>query len=160
MPYKDPHCLAAKESCSKSYKKWYNKRSNEYRLQRNANQRDYHRKNKEERNRKSKERNKKLNQKYRVQVLIHYGGDPPKCACCGESEFRFLTLDHINGGGSKQRREIFDGTKRKDRGGVPFYRWVKKNGFPEGFQVLCSNCNMAKGKSKKRFCPVHHPEEY
>lgn len=26
-----------------------------------------------------------------------------------------------------------------------FYRWIKKNGFPDSVQVLCWNCNCAKG---------------
>ena len=35
-------------------------------------------------------------------VFAIYGG---ACACCGEREFRFLTLDHIENNGSKLRRE-------------------------------------------------------
>jgi len=31
------------------------------------------------------------------------------------------------------------------------YSWLKKNNFPKGFQVLCMNCNFAKGKLGK--CP-------
>jgi hypothetical protein len=47
----------------------------------------------------------------------------------------FLCIDHINGGGSKHRRE----------GKFPsMYQWLKTHNFPEGFQVLCHNCNMAK----------------
>lgn len=73
-------------------------------------------------------------QKKRLLVLIHYGGNPPKCACCGESELDFLTVDHIYGGGSKIRRE----TKMY---GSSFYRWLIENNFPEGYRVLCCNCN-------------------
>jgi hypothetical protein len=89
-------------------------------------------------------------------ILKHYGGDPPKCACCGEAHIEFLTIDHIQGAGNKQRRELFGGTGGGDR----FYSWLIKNNFPDGFQVLCRNCNGAKEKDEKRFCPVHHPEEY
>jgi hypothetical protein len=28
--------------------------------------------------------------------------------------------------------------------GYGFYTWLKKNGFPEGLQVLCMNCNWVK----------------
>ena len=89
----------------------------------------------------------------RFQVLTHYGGNPPKCACCGEDHIEFLEIDHIYGGGRKHRRKV-----RKKCGN--FYRWIIKNGFPEGFQVLCANCNRAKREYNKRFCPVHHPELY
>jgi hypothetical protein len=31
------------------------------------------------------------------------------------------------------------------------YRWLAKKNFPEGFQVLCANCNVA--KSQNGVCP-------
>jgi hypothetical protein len=67
-------------------------------------------------------------------VFDHYGR---KCTCCGETEEIFLTIDHINGGGSKQRKELGGSGNR-------FYEWLVNNNFPEGFQVLCRNCNWAK----------------
>jgi coproporphyrinogen III oxidase len=74
-------------------------------------------------------------------VVDHYGG---RCACCGEATREFLEIDHINGGGNKHRREI-------KCFGNKFYDWLIKNDFPEGFQVLCSNCNMSKGRYG--YCP-------
>ena len=74
----------------------------------------------------------------RINALIHYGGGSPHCACCGDSRFEFLCLDHINGGGNAHRLAV-TGSKR---GSIAV--WVEKNGYPEGFQVLCHNCNMAK----------------
>lgn len=150
MPYKDPNCSAAKEARHKAYKKWYENRSDEYRLKRNAVQRDYHNKNREERNRQCNERNKKLHQKYCIEVLTHYGGNPPKCACCGENHILFLTIDHINGDGAEHKRRIKQNS---------VYRWLIKNNFPEGYQVLCYNCNCGKYRthSNSQFCPVHHP---
>jgi hypothetical protein len=58
----------------------------------------------------------------------------PSCACpgCQEHHIEFLTIDHINGG--------------------VLYRWLKKNGYPPGFRVLCYNCNNARGAGE---CPVH-----
>src|SRR5262245_17032688 len=41
--------------------------------------------------------------KLRQEVLDHYGGC---CACCGETQLEFLSLDHKNGGGCKHRNEI------------------------------------------------------
>lgn len=72
----------------------------------------------------------------RMEVLQHYGG---QCACCGETEPRFLGIDHINGGGSAHRKTI-------GLSGKSIYYWLKNNGFPAGFQVLCHNCNSAKGR--------------
>lgn len=74
-------------------------------------------------------------QRDRMQALIAYSGRNPKCACCGESENKFLCIDHLNGDGSKHRKEV----KNK------VMRWLKKNNYPVGFQVLCHNCNLAKG---------------
>lgn len=72
-------------------------------------------------------------------VFKHYGGDPPKCACCGESHIEFLTIDHINNDGAKHRRKL------NMTGGIKFYRWLKRNNYPEGYRVLCWNCNCSIG---------------
>lgn len=78
--------------------------------------------------------NRRYQQKLRKDVIERYGG---RCICCGEVELVFLAIDHINGGGSKHRREVAGF-------GSQFYRWLRDNDFPEGFQVLCHNCNFAK----------------
>lgn len=93
-------------------------------------------------------------QKKRLQCLVHYGGNPPKCACCGESYIKFLTLDHLDGHG---REEV---KKFGYRSGSYFYGWLIKNGFPILLQVMCYNCNCSKKDSGNQFCPVHHPELY
>ena len=83
------------------------------------------------------------NRQLRIEVLSHYSGSGrPKCACCGEDHLEFLALDHTNGDGAKQRRELANG-KRGQNGAV--YRWVKKHNFPLGYRVLCHNCNSAHG---------------
>ncbi len=71
----------------------------------------------------------------RATVLQHYGG---KCVCCGETEPKFLSLDHIKNNGGKHRKAIH-------AGGSSFYHWVIKHDFPADLQLLCHNCNMAKG---------------
>lgn len=87
----------------------------------------------EERHREAARRS---NAKTRLQVIEAYGG---KCVCCGESEPKFLSIDHVNGGGCRHREEIGDG-------GQKIARFLKKNGYPkDGFQLLCFNCNCAKG---------------
>lgn len=82
----------------------------------------------------------------RREVLTHYGG---KCACCGETELMFLCIDHVNGGGRKHRDEVGGGNK--------VYRWLKANAYPEGFQVLCLNCNFT--KDLVGGCPHHWSAE-
>ena len=86
------------------------------------------------------EYNKERNRQKRLVVLKFYGGEIPHCNCCGEKELKFLSIDHVEGGGSKHRRSM--GIKGK---GGNIYFWLIRNDFPQGFQVLCHNCNMAKG---------------
>jgi len=79
------------------------------------------------------------------ELVDAYGG---KCACCGESEIEFLTLDHINGDGAEERRRLGG----RCWAGPTFYSYLKKLGWPKGdYQILCYNCNCAKRQSK--ICP-------
>lgn len=78
---------------------------------------------------KGRERTKQL----KAATVARYGG---RCACCGETELDFLSIDHINGGGKKHMAKIGFGSG--------FYYWLKRNGYPSGYQVLCFNCNHAK----------------
>ncbi len=84
------------------------------------------------------------NRQNRVDALTHYGDR--KCACCGNGTYEFLCIDHVNGGGGQHRKEV--------GGGARFYYWLKKNGYPDGYQVLCHNCNLAKGFYGE--CPHQH----
>jgi hypothetical protein len=70
----------------------------------------------------------------REEIISIYGG---KCVCCGESHFEFLQLDHVDGGGAKHRREVGQGYK--------FLNWLQKMNYPDSIQILCANCNAAKG---------------
>lgn len=79
------------------------------------------------------------NKKLKVEILTYYArGTTLKCARCSIDDVDVLCLDHIKGGGSKQRRELKIGH------GSNFYSWLKRNNYPEGYQVLCFNCNMKK----------------
>ena len=84
-------------------------------------------------------------QELRQLVLDRYGRE---CACCGEKEEGFLTIDHKNNDGWKERvhgahsgemmgRSLVFGPKRED------------------IQILCYNCNCA--KARLGYCP-HRPE--
>ena len=84
---------------------------------------------------------KKNRKEIRYKVLYYYSKGKLECACCKEKIYEFLSIDHINGGGAKHSREI-----NRD-----LYGWLIRNNFPSGFQVLCHNCNFAKGHYGK--CP-------
>jgi hypothetical protein len=92
---------------------------------------------------------KEYREQVRIQVFTHYGGNPPKCACCGESRIEFLTIDHINNDGANQRRRIW-GQKVS---GFGFYAWLVRMNFPEGYQVLCFNCNCGRAHTLNKVCP-------
>lgn len=69
-------------------------------------------------------------------VIERYGG---KCACCGEANLAFLSIDHVNNDGAQHRRNIGHG-KTSTR----IYAWAMKNDYPDSLQVLCMNCNCGK----------------
>ena len=82
--------------------------------------------------------NSNRNHERKALLVAHYSNSTNRCACCGESDVRFLTIDHINGNGSQHRKSSGCGT------GATFYNWLIKAGMPEGYQVLCYNCNLAR----------------
>ena len=74
------------------------------------------------------------------QVFGAYGGYI--CKCCGEDEPMFLSIDHIDNNGAQERKAgLYSGS------GYSFYRWLRKTGFPPGYQVLCMNCQVGKHKN-------------
>ena len=81
-----------------------------------------------------------------------YGGC--KCACCSEVTFEFLSIDHMDNSGAVHRKELRHGVGDYGGGGTRTYLWLKRNGYPPGFRVLCRNCNAAYGELG--YCP-HHP---
>lgn len=85
-------------------------------------------------------------------IIGYYSNYTFECACCKlcdtEESLPFLSIDHINGGGSKQAKE------QKTR--AYLYDWLIRNNMPKGFQVYCHNCNMAK-KINNGICP--HKQE-
>ena len=71
----------------------------------------------------------------KVEVLGHYSIKPyPACVRCGEVDIRVLTIDHINGGGNRERKANTTRT----------YEWLLQRGLPPGYQCLCANCNLRK----------------
>lgn len=80
-----------------------------------------------------KSREKELTK--RKLVLKHYSHGELCCSLCKINEFDVLVIDHINGGGNRERKNL------KNVGGSRFYQWLMTNKYPEGYRVLCWNCN-------------------
>ena len=84
----------------------------------------------------------KTRQGYRDDAFNAYGGYI--CACCGENNPKFMTIDHIN--------NITSQDHKAPRSGWTFYHWLKKQGYPPGYQVLCYNCNLGRARNQG-ICP-------
>jgi hypothetical protein len=95
---------------------------------------------------KSKKQNnfalKTRRQALHIEVLRVYSPNM-RCAECGESHLEFLAMDHINGGGRPHVASIGN-----------LYAWLKRTGFPEGFRVLCHNCNLKIGTKSQPIRPM------
>lgn len=69
----------------------------------------------------------------RTQIMETMGS---KCQCCGETEPAFLTIDHVQN----------DGWKVRKRARHLIYKTILDEGCPpDRYQILCWNCNSAKG---------------
>jgi hypothetical protein len=89
----------------------------------------------------SKELNVEERRRLKIEVFSHYSDGKMCCAKCGYSDIRALALDHINNNGADERRRLFG---RRYYAGTTFYRWLRQHDYPEGYQVLCCNCNWIK----------------
>jgi hypothetical protein len=83
------------------------------------------------------------NVRQRLQAIAHYSNGTMSCGCCGEKADKFLTLDHVNGGGMKHRKEP---------GFKTLSNWLVRHNYPPGYQVLCFNCNCGRALNKG-LCP-------
>lgn len=90
-----------------------------------------------------KKRERRIHRKIELFTYYCNGSSPPKCIVCEAYNIDFLTIDHINGNGIKHRNGLgITGSSR-------FYDWLWKN-KPEGFQVLCFSCQLAKEKENRK----------
>ena len=64
----------------------------------------------------------------KADTFARYGS---KCICCGESNPKFLTFDHING------HTVPNLERRREAA----WRDARRQGFPDTFRILCFNCN-------------------
>ena len=73
-------------------------------------------------------------QENRLNAVMALGG---KCVKCGMNDYRCLQIDHINGGGSKEVREISSYSR---------YKWIVDNieEAKNKYQILCANHNWIK----------------
>ncbi len=81
---------------------------------------------------------KRYRQRLKEQLIKHYSNGTGQCSRCGVSDIDILCIDHISGNGNAHRRSI------GRTSGYGFYQWLNKEKLPDGFQVLCYNCNMKK----------------
>ena len=93
-----------------------------------------------------KNHKKAYTDKIRFNVISHYSPNLD-CDCCHESEYEFLTIDHLNELKSYSHNESI-------RGGWNLINWIYRNNFPSGFRIMCFNCNSGRGKRNLNgICP-------
>jgi hypothetical protein len=107
-----------------------------HRSQWQAERRRYYRKHKDRILALRKTQWRKFLDKLRYDVIGHYSKGKYACVCCTETTFLFLSIDHINGGGHKDRHT-----------GTALYRWLRMHDYPLGYQVLCMNCNWGRARN-------------
>lgn len=74
----------------------------------------------------------------KIKVMTHYSNGTPRCRECGCDDINKLEINHIKGKGSEHRVELFG----INSGSTKFYRWLMKNNFPQGYDVLCKLDNL------------------
>ena len=108
-------------------------------------QRTYTRRNRDKINARRREYSRRSYRENRGAAIQKLGGE---CAVCGFDDMRALQIDHVNGGGTAER---------KVRGGQAMLAGIVK-GNTEGYQVLCSNCHSIKTFHEKEKKWNYHPE--
>ena len=145
--------MAISEEEKKKRKAEYNKKYKTKNAEKIKAQRLAHfKKNKESINQKAVEKTKQV----KLEVMKHYSqvlsnSTIPCCNCCGENHLVFLTIDHIEGWKNLDEPDLSHRSGNKRLVGKELYRHIRNNDFPDGYQVLCRNCNSA--KSDEGQCP-------
>lgn len=87
----------------------------------------------------NKERHHKTLRRHKDKLLNeffdHYGH---ACTCCGEADKRFLSIEHLLGGGNAHKRKL----KRSSVDST--IRDIRNSGWPPIYTTLCFNCNFGK----------------
>lgn len=92
-----------------------------------------------------RQQNVEYRRRKKQEVFSHYCSGVPQCQRCGCDNLCTLSIDHIDGNGAQHRSD--EGVKA----GSNFYQWLKKQGYPDGFQVLCMNCQFIKRYENQEF---------
>ena len=98
-----------------------------------------------------KEQREKRQELKRSILALYSNSEDPKCVRCGITDVDILCVDHIENNGNKHRRQLGVGWD--------FYAWLKRNGYPEGYQTLCFNCNMKKRREHEKVKVLEAEEE-
>jgi len=85
---------------------------------------------------------KKSREKVKREVISHYSQDKSCCQKCGLNDMRALTIDHIEGGGNRHKKEI-----KK----TYIYYWLREHNYPIGYQVLCMSCQFIKRAERREY---------
>lgn len=144
--YKGSYKITCSKECNRKYRNkymedWRKKHPQKVKLI--GRKADRKRQFKVERIKWSRKYMREWHQNMKFSVMAIYSEGQPKCTCCGESRIEFLCMDHIHGDGNKHRKETPEANR--------LAYWLKRNGFPEGFRVLCHNCNHSLGNFG--YCP-------
>jgi hypothetical protein len=83
---------------------------------------------------------RKRQSQWRTRLLMFMGGE---CTKCQNNDYRVLQIDHVHGGGSKDRRE--------NPVSSAFNMAKKVFAKPDDFQLLCANCNWIKRYDNHEF---------
>lgn len=71
----------------------------------------------------------------RERVLFHYSDGKMCCSNCRYDDIKALTIDHLDNNEARHR---------KDRTWANIFIYLERNDYPNGYQVLCMNCNWIK----------------
>lgn len=152
----EPEPVKGQNICRPCYREQYNA----WRAKRPEKRKEYYQKNREKIIEKSVQWGRENKQKrhvitrtwrwrIRLEMIEAYGG---KCACCGEKQPEFLSIDHIRNDGYTKRL-------KGEPVGAALYRVLRDRGWPKDeYQLLCMNCNFAKGHFGE--CPHKAPRDF
>jgi len=122
-----------KDRISKETKSYYQRHRQELLKKSRDNYKNRSEKKKMEYAEKQVERKREVRQK----LIKMFGG---KCVKCGFDDWRALQIDHINGGGNKQRQE--DKRFKDQRAMLKLF--MEHPEEKSKCQLLCANCNWVK----------------
>ena len=77
-----------------------------------------------------------------------YTNGEATCRWCGQGDIDVLTIDHVHNNGGKHLRKYPNCISKVT--GYKLYLWLCKHDYPNGYQVLCLNCNLKKELLRRR----------